>query len=140
MIVLIMLLSFQRPCPIDGYVSSEYGWRSHPITGKRRFHAGMDIAAPEGIPIYAAAKGRITRARRSRDYGNVLTVTFGRGRLLYAHLLSSDVKVGDRVSPNDILGYVGQTGRTTGPHLHIEYRACRRCKAISPAHLFRCPR
>lgn len=106
-----------------GYVSSGYGWRAHPVLGGRRRHHGIDIAAPEGTPVYATADGIVGRADYSRSYGNVIYLDHGSDlETRYAHLSGFNVRSGQRVKKGDLIGFVGSTGRSTGPHLHYEVR------------------
>ena len=105
------------------YQSSSYGWRMDPILGKRAFHEGIDFSAATGEPIYATAGGIVEKARRWGKYGNLITINHGGGlRTRYAHLHKILVKKGDIVNKEDLIGYVGNTGRSTGPHLHYEIR------------------
>ena len=97
--------------------------RRHPVLGVRRPHLGVDLAAPIGTPIYAAGDGRVTERGRNGGYGRLVSIEHGSGyRTLYAHLndFARGVDVGDRVEQGQIIGYVGQSGTTTGPHLHYE--------------------
>jgi len=98
--------------------------RRHPILGVRRPHLGVDLAAPTGTPVRAAADGRVVERRRNGGYGRVITLRHGeRYQTLYAHLsrYASGLSVGDRVQRGEVIGYVGATGQATGPHLHYEF-------------------
>jgi murein DD-endopeptidase MepM/ murein hydrolase activator NlpD len=107
--------------PVSGQVTSQYGWRVSPITGQNRMHQGLDIAAPLGSPIRAAAQGTILKVANAEDYGNYVELSHGLGVMSrYAHALMISVTVGQKVRKGDIIGKVGMTGRTTGPHLHYE--------------------
>lgn len=107
--------------PVQGLVTSLYGKRVSPITGQNRMHQGLDIAAPLGSPIRAAAQGVVKRVGYADDYGNYVEVSHGYGVLSrYAHAKAITVKPGDKVAKGDTIGSVGMTGRTTGPHLHYE--------------------
>jgi len=107
--------------PVHAPVSSPFGMRRDPFTGKPRFHRGIDIAAPAGTPVVAALPGTVVVAGREGGYGNTVMVEHEGGlRTRYAHLSSIDVRVGDRVTSDDVLGAVGSTGRSTGAHLHFE--------------------
>ena len=107
--------------PVSGTVSSPMGWRRDPITGEVRYHRGTDIAAPNGTPIQAVASGRVVESGPKGGYGNAVVVESDDGRKrLYAHNLSNNVKVGDRVQKGEVIGLVGSTGRSTGPHVHFE--------------------
>ena len=110
--------------PVDvPYQSSSYGWRMDPFLGKRAFHEGVDFSAATGEPIYATAGGIVERAQRWGRYGNLITINHGGGlETRYAHLHKILVKKGDIVNKKDLIGYVGNTGRSTGPHLHYEIR------------------
>lgn len=99
--------------------------RKHPITGVIRAHKGVDYAAPTGTPIWAAGEGRVVFAGRKGGYGNVVMVDHGKGiTTVYGHMsrFGKTARVGRGVKQGDIIGYVGQTGAATGPHLHYEYR------------------
>ena len=105
------------------YSSSSYGWRMDPILGKRAFHEGIDFSAAHGEPIYATAGGIVKKASRSGAYGNLITINHGGGlQTRYAHISKILVKRGDIVKKEDLIAYVGNTGRSTGPHLHYEIR------------------
>lgn len=107
--------------PVQGLVTSFYGVRSSPFTGETKMHKGVDIAAPMGSPIKAAANGTVVRAGTADDYGNYVEIAHGFGVVTrYAHAQKILVRVGTRVSKGDLIGLVGATGRTTGPHLHYE--------------------
>jgi murein DD-endopeptidase MepM/ murein hydrolase activator NlpD len=110
--------------PIDGArVSSKFGMRRHPILGFSKMHAGMDFAAPVGTPIYAAGDGVVDEIGPKNGYGNYVRVKHNQQiETAYAHLskFGGGVRRGGRVQQGDIIGYVGTTGRSTGPHLHYE--------------------
>jgi murein DD-endopeptidase MepM/ murein hydrolase activator NlpD len=113
--------------PIDfARVSSGFNpKRRHPITGQVRAHRGIDFAAPTGTPIYAAGDGRIEFAGRKGGYGNAVVINHGKGiTTLYAHMsrFGKTARSGRSVRQGEIIGYVGSTGASTGPHLHYEYR------------------
>lgn len=104
-------------------VSSPFGHRHDPITGKDAGHHGMDIAAPEGTPISSLGGGEVVFAGRAGGYGLVVDVKGDDGRVIrYAHAHELSVKVGQRVETGHQIGTVGSTGRSTGPHLHLEVR------------------
>ncbi|WP_230080001.1 M23 family metallopeptidase [Alteripontixanthobacter maritimus] len=112
-------------------LTSDYGMRTHPVLGKRKRHKGVDLAAPTGTPVYATADGIVERANWFSSYG--LYVSLGHGANLqtrYAHMSRLAVSGGDRVKKGQIIGYVGSTGRSTGPHLHYEVRIAG--KAVNP--------
>lgn len=111
--------------PLPGYykLSSLYGPRTHPITGKYHSHTGIDIPAPYGTPIYAARGGVILLARYHSSYGNYVTISHGSSdSTLYAHMSSYCVSEGQVVEQGQVIGYVGSTGSSTGNHLHLEVR------------------
>jgi YD repeat-containing protein len=110
--------------PVDGGVqSSGYGFRTHPIHGDKRFHAGLDIAAPEGREIRAVQRGTVTYAQRHPGYGNMVEITHPDGIVTrYAHASRLHVRVGDVVDTGEAIADVGSTGQSTGPHLHFEVR------------------
>ena len=109
--------------PTDGMVTSGFGYRQHPIFKNRRLHAGMDIPAPTGQPIYAAADGTVVKAGSYGGYGNAVVVDHGEGlSTVYAHQSRMAVQVGQSVLAGDTVGYVGSTGFSTGAHLHFEIR------------------
>lgn len=120
--------------PVQGRATSEFGPRTHPVTGARRDHDGLDIAAPAGTPIVAAAAGTVTFAGRQGGYGNVVIVDHGHGtESRYAHQETIAVTAGQTVRAGQRIGSVGSTGLSTGPHLHFEVR--RRGSAIDPRTL-----
>lgn len=110
--------------PIDGArLSSGFGMRKHPILGYSKMHKGTDFAAPRGTPIYAAGNGVVERAGRNGGYGKYVRIRHGSNyKTAYAHMhrYGKGVKAGARVKQGQIIGYVGSTGRSTGPHLHYE--------------------
>jgi murein DD-endopeptidase MepM/ murein hydrolase activator NlpD len=109
--------------PVSGVVSSPEGWRHDPINGQMKYHAGTDIAAPEGTPIHAVAEGRVVESGLKGGYGNAVVIQTQDGRkMLYAHNNENFVQVGDWVSRGDAIGVVGSTGRATGPHVHFEVK------------------
>ncbi|HSG34616.1 MAG TPA: M23 family metallopeptidase [Sphingomonadaceae bacterium] len=113
-------------------LTSSYGMRNHPILRQRRSHKGVDLAAPSGSPVYATADGIVARADWYGTYGNYIQIEHG-GELQtrYAHLSGYAVAAGDRVQKGDLIGYVGSTGRSTGPHLHYEVRVAG--EAVDPS-------
>lgn len=110
--------------PIDGArISSGYGVRRHPVLGYNKMHKGIDFAAPRGTPIYAAGDGVVERAGKFSSYGNYVRIRHRAGlSTAYAHLngFRKGVRAGSRVKQGQVIGYVGTTGRSTGPHLHYE--------------------
>jgi murein DD-endopeptidase MepM/ murein hydrolase activator NlpD len=108
---------------LQGYYSSNYGYRIDPITGRSTFHTGVDIIASPGTQVVAAAGGVVAAVEFHPEYGNTVDVDHDNGLTSrYAHLLKSSVKVGDVVMKGQSIAQVGNTGRTTGPHLHFEVR------------------
>ncbi|MEM5340829.1 M23 family metallopeptidase [Paraburkholderia azotifigens] len=108
-----------------GRVSSPFGMRRHPVYGERRFHTGVDLTAPAGTPIYAAAAGIVEMAVDGRGYGKHVVLRHDDGySTYYAHLslFADDLKLGQRIEQGQVIGYVGRTGTATGPHLHYEVR------------------
>lgn len=107
----------------DSRLTSGYGDRNHPILRRRARHNGVDLAAPRGTPVYATADGIIEMAQWYSSYGNYVQIGHG-GEMetRYAHLSSYTVQPGEQVRMGDLIGYVGSTGRSTGPHLHYEIR------------------
>jgi len=108
--------------PVErGYISSKYGYRSDPFTGKKAFHKGVDIPSSMGAPIYALAAGVVTYAASKKGFGNMIEVDHGNGYTTrYAHISKILVSSGDRVDQGQQIAQVGSTGRSTGPHLHLE--------------------
>tara|TARA_A100001011_G_scaffold400839_1_gene519642 strand:- start:1854 stop:2831 length:978 start_codon:yes stop_codon:yes gene_type:complete len=117
-------------------IASGYGYRIDPFTKKRRFHYGMDFTAKTGTPIYATGNGVVKRAdNRSAGYGNHLRIDHGFGYVsLYAHLSKFNVRRGQKVKRGDIIGYVGNSGRSAGPHLH--YEIFKDNKKINPLNFY----
>lgn len=104
-----------------GRFTSGFGYRIHPVTGRREFHFGIDIAGPQGTPILAYANGTVTRAQFLGSFGNVIEINHGGGlTTLYAHLSRISVRVGDRITVGQQIGNMGSTGVSTGSHLHFE--------------------
>jgi murein DD-endopeptidase MepM/ murein hydrolase activator NlpD len=107
--------------PVEGRISSPFGRRISPISGRAEFHRGMDIASPEGTPILASAEGIVSYSGWNSGGGNVVVIEHGHGfSTYYAHNSSNAVETGQLVKRGDIIGYVGSTGNTTGSHLHYE--------------------
>ncbi len=105
------------------YLSSSFGWRRNPVTGRHAMHEGLDFAAPKGAPIYAASGGVVTEARYVPGYGKLVEISHGNGLVTrYAHASSISVKQGDVVEKGQAIARVGSTGRSTGSHLHFEVR------------------
>ncbi len=114
-------ISTPKGWPVSGRISSPYGYREHPKTGIRDFHSGMDIAADPGFAVKATADGIVSFSGWSGGSGNLVALEHGFGySTFYAHNKQVAVKVGQKVKRGDIIGYVGSTGNSTGPHLHYE--------------------
>lgn len=117
------------------YISSPYGYRIHPITGKRAMHYGVDISAPVGTFVYAMTDGKVVMARGNGTAGNEIKIDHGNGlQTRYLHMDKRTVKVGDTIKAGQVIGTVGDTGRVTGPHLHFEVKV--NGKTINPAKIF----
>ena len=109
--------------PVRGLLTSSYGYRSDPVTGQRALHRAIDISTSPGQPVKATAEGVVLRARRNGRLGNSVDLSHGHGVVTrYGHLASYDVEPGQRVRRGEVIGFVGNTGRTTGFHLHYEVR------------------
>ncbi len=123
------------PCiwPTYGYISSRFGYRISPFSNKSEFHTGLDIANRKGSPVWATADGIVTVANRAKGYGYVIVIKHGYGlSTYYAHSSKLLVKIGDYVTRGQIISYTGNTGRSTGNHLHYEVRV--RGKAVNPIY------
>jgi len=104
-----------------GHISSHYGMRKDPFTGKMAMHKGMDIAAKEGASVYPVGKGKVIFSGKKGGYGNTVEIEHSRTVVSrYSHLKKSLVEVGQMVKKTDVIAQVGNTGRSTGPHLHLE--------------------
>jgi len=123
---------FPSICPVDDYrLSSRFGMRKHPIVKMRRFHYGIDMACPRGRKVYVTANGKVIRAGRARGYGNYIVVSHGNGlKTAYAHLSKIAVKKNQIVVQGEVIGFVGSTGVSSGPHLH--YEVIKNGKKINP--------
>jgi murein DD-endopeptidase MepM/ murein hydrolase activator NlpD len=118
-----LLASTPSVWPARGWITSDFGQRTDPYTAERVMHEGLDIAAPFGKEVTAPADGTVIFAGLEGSYGNVLVVDHGYGvKTRYGHLSKVAVKSGDRIRRGDLIGAVGNTGRSTGPHLHYEVR------------------
>ncbi len=114
-----LIYPLSSPAP----TTSKFGWRTHPITGSRRFHSGVDIGAPMGAPVVAAGGGTIISAGWQGGYGKAIVIQHnGVQQTLYGHLSEIFVQPGQTVEPGTVIGRVGSTGNSTGPHLHFETR------------------
>nr|WP_279381036.1 M23 family metallopeptidase [Alkaliphilus hydrothermalis] len=109
--------------PATGRLSSPYGYRISPISRRREFHSGIDIANTTNTDIVAAGSGIVTFSGYNGGYGKIVMISHGYGyTTVYAHNNKVLVKVGDRVKKGDLIAQMGSTGRSTGPHLHFEIR------------------
>jgi len=116
-------LSAQPATPVEGELSSPFGYRVHPITKKTGFHYGVDVAAETGTPIHAALSGTVTRAAYSDAYGNFIEMQHAGGiKSLYGHCDQLNVEEGAVIRRGEVIALVGDTGVSTGPHLHFELR------------------
>ncbi len=113
------------------FISSRFGYRSDPFHRHAAFHSGLDFAGPIGAPVYAAADGKISFAGQKQGYGNIVEIDHGNGLTTrYAHLSRFRIKAGERIEAGQVIGAIGNTGRSTGPHLHFEVRVHER--AVNP--------
>lgn len=109
--------------PIEGFITSRFGGRADPFTGRSEQHKGLDISARTGTPIYAPGKGTVIFSGVENGYGNSVLLQHGGGiTTRYAHMSRRAVSEGQTVQRGDVIGYVGSTGRSSGPHLHYEVR------------------
>ena len=116
-------------------MASGYGMRMHPILKYRKMHKGMDFTAPTGTPIYASGNGKVVKAERSSTFGNVVYIEHGYGyKTIYAHMSKVVTKKGRKVKRGDLIGYVGNTGRSTAPHLHYEVHKSK--NAVNPIYYY----
>lgn len=118
--------------PVEGVkLTSGFGMRNHPVLRRRAQHKGVDLAAPRGTPVYATADGIVGMAKYYSSYGNYVQIEHGgEMQTRFAHLSSYTVNKGDFVEKGDLIGYIGSTGRSTGPHLHYEIRVAG--EAVNP--------
>ena len=117
-------------------MASGYGYRTDPVYKTTKFHAGMDFTAPRGTPIYATGDGKVIQAdAANRGYGNHVRIDHGYGYVtLYAHMSKFNCKVGQQVKRGDVIGYVGNTGKSVGPHCHYEVR--KNGEPINPVNFY----
>lgn len=117
-------VSLLFPLSIPAAISSVFGWRLHPVGGEMRFHSGTDLGAPQGTPVLAAFSGKVDIADLVGGYGLTIVLQHNKGaeQTLYAHLSEVFVKPGEEVKQGEVIGRVGSTGLSTGPHLHFEFR------------------
>jgi len=114
-------VKFVNPLPTIGRITSHPGYRTHPVHQTRRYHKGVDVAVPTGTPVSTTMDGMVTKvSHQSSGYGYHVEVTSGPYRAVYAHLSDIHVSTGQRVSMGERLGLSGNTGTSTGPHLHFE--------------------
>ncbi|MBR5516792.1 MAG: peptidoglycan DD-metalloendopeptidase family protein [Firmicutes bacterium] len=110
------------PVPSSRYITSQFGWRIHPIFNTWKYHSGTDIAASNGATLLACASGTVIMSQWYSGYGNCIIIDHGGGiTSLYGHLSSRSVSVGQQVTGGQVIGAVGSTGWSTGPHLHLEF-------------------
>jgi murein DD-endopeptidase MepM/ murein hydrolase activator NlpD len=110
--------------PVHGWVTSSFGGRVSPVTGKMQFHEGIDIAAQIGTPVVAPADGMVVKAGFEAGFGNMVELSHGYGlKTVFGHNSQLNVKPGQHVKRGDIIAYTGDTGSSTGPHLHYEVRS-----------------
>lgn len=115
--------------------ASGYGWRVDPIYKTRKFHAGMDFSAAAGTPIYATGDGKVIRAGWKSGYGKEIEINHGYGYVTrYAHLSKINVRPGQKVTRGEVIGLVGNTGKSTGPHLHYEVHV--KGRVVNPVNYY----
>lgn len=116
-------------------VSSSYGYRMHPIYKTKKFHAGMDFTGAIGTPIYATGNGTVIKSQFEKGYGRHVVIDHGFNfKTVYAHMNEATVKKGQKVKRGDLIGYIGNTGLSTGPHLHYEVR--KNDKPLDPVNFY----
>ncbi len=125
----------ETPClPVSGNLTSGFGKRVHPIYGTDGFHSGLDIAAPKGTPILAALDGTVCEAGTAESAGNYVKLSHDGGLYtLYCHMNSLNTEKGVKIRKGDVIGFVGETGLATGPHLHFEVQ--REGEKLDPSFL-----
>ena len=127
-----LYLATPKGFPVEGDISSPYGRRKNPFGGERTFHSGVDISGPPGTPIRATADGVVSYSGWTQYSGYVVLIEHGCGfSTAYAHNRSNTVKVGQRVKRGEIIGYIGSTGKSTGPHVH--YGVWEKGKSVNPS-------
>jgi len=135
-----MLASIPAIQPIGNkdlkYIASGFGWRIHPIYKTEKMHSGMDFTAPVGTPIHATGNGTVSKIEYDgRGYGNNVIINHGWGfESLYGHMSKIAVRPGQKINRGDLIGYVGSTGASTGPHLHYEVR--KGGNPVNPANFY----
>jgi murein DD-endopeptidase MepM/ murein hydrolase activator NlpD len=126
-----LYLATPKGYPVEGSISSPYGKRENPITGNAGFHSGIDISASPGAPILATAEGMVSHSGWTSHSGYVVVLEHGCGfSTIYAHNKKNAVKLGEKVKRGGIVGYVGSTGKSTGPHVH--YEIWEKGKSVNP--------
>ncbi len=116
-----LYLATPKGWPVPGYISSKYGYRNHPKSGRRQLHTGVDISTRVGTDVLATAEGIVTFSGRTRNSGNVVVIEHGHDfSTAYAHNKENLVQVGDRIQRGEVIALAGSTGRSTGPHVHYE--------------------
>jgi hypothetical protein len=126
-----VLMALPSRWPVRGGVNSEFGNRPSPWTGEREFHNGLDIRAGSGTPVYAPAAATVVHAGPAQDYGTTIILDHGQNiRTLYGHLSKLGVQAGQRVERGTLIGHTGNTGRSSGPHLHYEIHV--KGQAVNP--------
>jgi murein DD-endopeptidase MepM/ murein hydrolase activator NlpD len=124
--------------PVEGFFSDGFGWRNDPFTGEREFHKGIDIVAVTGTEVRATADAVVTAAGRMAGYGKMVHLSHGYGMgTRYGHLSEILVRPGQRVKRGDVIGRVGSTGRSSGPHLH--YEVFKGARQVAPLRYLREP-
>ncbi len=109
--------------PVIGEISSKFGYRTSPFTGLKEFHSGLDIANKKGTKVIATANGRVSYAGKKLLIGNLITIDHGHGIVTkFGHMNKILVKTGQKIKRGDVIGLMGNTGRSTGPHVHYEVR------------------
>jgi len=116
-----LLASTPSIWPVKGWLTSTFGYRSSPFTGRRELHKGLDIATRSGTPVIAPADGLVVFAGREGGFGNMIIIDHGYGiTTRYGHCSSLEAKLGQKIKRGDVVARVGNTGRSTGPHVHYE--------------------
>lgn len=132
-LLFLILVNFWPSCPAEGWITSEYGYRRHPITHRRKFHRGIDVANVAGTEIRSPWDAHVARVSRTRGMGLHVVLTSGPFRITMAHMRAVDVRRGDAVPRGGLVGRMGSSGAATGPHLHVELRA--RSRLLDPSVL-----
>ena len=118
-----LLASIPSIRPVKGWITSKFGYRKSPFTGKRTFHSGLDISNRVGTKVIATADGKVSYAAQKMYFGNLVVIDHGYGKVTkYGHLQKILVKSGQRVKRGDVVALLGNTGQSTGPHVHYEVR------------------